>query len=57
MKATKLYNNKEPHLKVVKSSSKNKSAINKIYINTLIPGFSYLNSLGKTVTPKNCVML
>lgn len=43
------------HLKVIKNSLKRKTSVNpKLYINTLIPGFTYVNDKGKIVTPKNC---
>ena len=46
---------KKSHLKVIKSSLNGKKSINtKFYINTLIPGFNYLNDKGKIVTPKKC---
>ena len=46
---------KKLHLKVIKSSLKGKKNVNtKYYINTLIPGFNYLNDKGKIVTPKKC---
>ena len=52
MKLQSLQNNtKEPHLKVIKNTTKyKKRAIDKIYINTLIPNFSYLNNFGKTIS-------
>ena len=40
----------EPHLKVIKNTVKLKRAINKIYINTLMPNFSYLNNFGITIS-------
>ncbi|WP_457611227.1 hypothetical protein [Lutibacter sp.] len=59
MKSTSLYNNiKEPHLKVIKNTIKRKKrTISRIYINTLIPDFSYTNNLGENTTPKNYVLL
>jgi len=59
MKSTPLHSNIEKiHLKVIKNSNKrNKKATNRIYINTLIPGFSYTNHLGETITPKKCSLL
>jgi hypothetical protein len=46
---------KKIHLKVVKNSLKRKKNVKKkYYINTLIPGFTYLNDKGKTVTPNKC---
>ncbi len=59
MKATSLQNShKESHLKVIKNSVKiNKKAVKRIYINTLIPGFNYINNLGEIITPRKCVLL
>jgi len=59
MKSTSLYNNvKEPHLKVIKNTIKRKERIlSRIYINTLIPDFSYTNNLGESTIPKNYVLL
>ena len=56
MKSMSLQKNTEKlHLKVIKSPVKRKkSVITKFYINTLIPGFTYLNNKGKIVTPRNC---
>ncbi|MBT8317007.1 MAG: hypothetical protein HKP59_05235 [Lutibacter sp.] len=51
---------KEPHLKLIKNTKKKKTAnarVNRIYINTLIPGFSYLNKAKKTIIPENCALL
>jgi hypothetical protein len=59
MKSTPLHNNPEKtHLKVIKNTNKRKKkATNRIYINTLIPGFSYRNHLGETILPNNCSLL
>ena len=59
MNTTSLHNsNQESHLKVIKNTSKRtKKALNRIYINTLVPGFSYMNSIGETIMPKNCILL
>ena len=55
MKPASLHNNsKKIHLKVIKSSLKKKNVNTKYYLNTLVPGFSFLNDKGKIVTPKNC---
>ena len=56
MKSNSLQNNqKKLHLKVVKNSlNGEKNDIKKYYINTLIPGFTYLNKKGKTITPNKC---
>lgn len=40
------------HLKVIKSK-----VCKKIYVNTLTPNFSYLNSSGELITQKNCALL
>jgi uncharacterized FlgJ-related protein len=54
-----LKNSREPHLKVIKNSSKkNKTAQQKkVFINTLMPNFSYTNSKGDLVNPLNQVHL
>ncbi|MFK5958445.1 MAG: hypothetical protein QM495_06165 [Lutibacter sp.] len=58
MKAISLQNTtQKPHLKVIKRDAKQKKAITRIYINTLIPEFNYTNSLGVNITSRNCVML
>jgi len=59
MKAIPLKNStKEPYLRVIKNNPKQKnSPISRIYINTLIPGFSYLNNLGENITPKKCAFI
>ncbi|UMB60080.1 hypothetical protein MHL31_13465 [Lutibacter sp. A80] len=51
MNATSLnINKKEPILKIVKSSLKNKSVNDKISINTLTPNFSFKNNKDETIT-------
>lgn len=40
------------HLSVIKNLLNGKKSEAKIYINTLVPGFTYKNSKGETVTPK-----
>ncbi|MFK5959632.1 MAG: hypothetical protein QM495_12295 [Lutibacter sp.] len=58
MKANAL--NNEPYLKLIKNNHKRKVAttkIERIYINTLMPGFSYLNKAGKNIFPHNCALL
>lgn len=53
-------NSKEPHLKLVKNSIKKQVLITnneRIYINTLIPGFNYINHLGNLITPKKCALI
>ena len=52
--------NNEPHLKLIKNNRKRKVAsteIGKIYINSLMPGFSYLDKAGKTIFPHKCALL
>ncbi len=62
MKATQLQQIESINfLKVVNKSvnitptQENKA--NRIYINTLIPGFNYINQLGEVVCPQNCILL
>lgn len=59
MKSTSLkQNTQEPNLKVVKSSLNNTTGFDaKIYINTLFPGFSYVNVQGQVITPRKCILL
>jgi len=59
MKSTPLHNStQKTHLKVIKNTKRQAQKITKrIYINTLVPGFSYVNHLGETVTPNNCQLL
>ena len=46
------------HLKVIKNTRKlEKNTIPKIYINTLIPNFSYTNSSGETITSGKSILL
>jgi hypothetical protein len=47
------------HLTLIKSgfAKKKTENINRIYINTLIPGFNYTNQLGELITPKKCILL
>jgi hypothetical protein len=47
----------EPHLKVVKNSSRSKKASVKLLINTLMPNFKYTNSKGDLISPTNSVLL
>lgn len=51
----------EPHLKLVKSEISDqyqlKTEPNRIYINTLVPNFNYVNQLGKIITPHKCILL
>jgi|GEM_PF-1016088 hypothetical protein len=62
MKATQLQQIESINfLKVVNSSLGKTSAVaeqvQRIYINTLIPGFNYINSAGESVSPKKCALL
>lgn len=51
-------NTQEPNLKVVKSSLNNTTGFDaKIYINTLFPGFSYVNAQNQAITPRKCILL
>ncbi len=49
------------HLTLIKSDFTKKKTqtdnINRIYINTLVPGFNYINQLGELITPKKCILL
>ena len=50
----------EPHLKLIKNNRKRKVAntkIERLYINTLIPGFSYLDKAGETIFPHKCAFI
>ena len=59
MKSTPLHSNTEKtHLKVIKNTNRReKKATKRIYINTLIPGFSYRNHLGETIIPNKCSLI
>ncbi|MDO9038125.1 MAG: hypothetical protein Q7U59_07245 [Lutibacter sp.] len=62
MKATQLQQIESINfLKVVNNSLNNATAltkkVNRIYINTMMPGFNYINKLGEVVTPQKCVLL
>jgi hypothetical protein len=49
---------RKSNLKVVKDRPTKKiNGMKSYYINTLIPGFSYLNGKGETVTPRKCAIL
>ncbi len=52
---------KETYLKVVKNNADNtptlKSNINKIYINTLMPDFNYIDNVGNLIMPKKCALI
>jgi len=45
----------ESHLKLVKNTQKDQ--IKRIYINNLVPDFSYKNKSGEILTPKKCALL
>lgn len=54
--------NREPYLKVVNkniSKTKNtfKAQLNRIYINTLTPKFSYKNHKGELIITSKCALL
>lgn len=62
MKATQLQQIERLNfLKVVNNSLNNSTAINnkvnRVYINTMMPGFNYINQLGEVVTPQKCILL
>lgn len=62
MKATQLQQiNSTPFLKVVNNSMGKSSAITeqvkRVYINTLVPGFNYMNNMGELITPNKCALL
>lgn len=50
-----------PHLKVVNNSMGKKitltEQVNRIYINTLMPCFNYINQAGEVVSPQNFILL
>jgi hypothetical protein len=50
-----------PFLKVVNNSLGKANAITeqvkRVYINTLVPGFNYINSAGESIAPKKCILL
>lgn len=52
---------KETQLKVVNNTLHKKSSkpsiTKRIYINTLIPGFSFINSNKEIISGKNCILL
>ncbi|HEY9169078.1 MAG TPA: hypothetical protein VIN72_06295 [Lutibacter sp.] len=54
-------NDNSPYLTVVNNSIGKKitlsEEVNRININTLIPGFNYINHKGDVVSPKNAVLL
>jgi len=50
MKTASLKNSKEPLLKVVKSSLKNKSVNHNLCINTLTPNFNFKNNKDEIIT-------
>lgn len=62
MKSSALKQNiKEPFLKLIKNSSTKQPMLktnnNRIYINTLMPGFNYIDKIGNIITPKKCALL
>ena len=52
-----LINNDNTYLKVVKSQNHQEISVKRIYINTLMPDFSYTNSSGALIKPKKCILL
>jgi len=59
MKSTPLKQiEKTPHLKLIKNSAKKlKRTYPKMYINTLVPGFNYINSNGEATRPSSHVII
>jgi hypothetical protein len=62
MKSALKQPNVKSHLKLVKNNTKTttslKTKINRVYINTLTPGFNYINHVNKLVTKKYyCALL
>lgn len=62
MNAIQLNQNETAPFLTVVNNSLNKlnaetSQAKRIYINTLIPGFSYINSTGEAITQKICALL
>ena len=52
-----LQNSESTYLKVVKSEIHQENSVKRIYINTLMPNFSYTNSSGALIKPKKCISL
>ena len=62
MKATQLQQIESINFLKLVNNNLNKTTvltenINRIYINTMVPGFNYINQLGEVVSPKNCILL
>jgi len=59
MKSTSLKNiGQTPHLKLIKNSAKKFKRTNpKMHINTLIPGFNYINASGQITNPSAHVII
>jgi hypothetical protein len=59
MKSTSLKKKEQsPHLKLIKNSAKKLKRTNpKTHINTLIPGFNYINSTGQVTNPSTHVII
>jgi hypothetical protein len=61
MKSAPLKVNRQAQMRVVNNrkstSKKTKKQLGKIYINTLMPKFSYSNSEGETISPQNCALI
>lgn len=49
--------NNSTYLKIVKSSNLKTKSVKKIYINTLVPNFSYTNSSKTLIKLEKCVLL
>lgn len=62
MKATQLQHIESINFLKVVNNRANKTTVlaekvNRIYINTLLPGFNYINHLGEVVSPQKCIAL
>lgn len=62
MNAIQLNQNESAPFLTVVNNSLNKlnaetSQAKRIYINTLVPGFSYINAAGEAIATKNCALL
>ena len=62
MKATQLQQIKSINFLKLVNNNLNKTTVltekaNRLYINTLMPGFSYINKLGEVVSPQNCILM
>jgi hypothetical protein len=57
MKTALLKQDKKLHLTVIKNNNNIKNGDTKLSINTINPNFTYKNTKGETISPKNQVML